>query len=230
MKNVVGGIFYRPQKNQNEELDIYGNVIDWSDIRSYTHDPVRVDTPTEVSGYQKQYQYGDRTLNTGNTETTFNPIQNDTPTSDVRESNPIQTVGIIPTSGTMFSTPQGSHKIESGVKVGEMQAFLDEAAKYGVYFRVTSGLRPGATTSSGKTSWHSSGDALDITPIDGQTWDDLKSQFRNNPELIAWMQNNGYGILDETTEEMRAKTGGTGAHFHIGKDNIALEGLKQFIV
>jgi len=44
------------------------------------------------------------------------------------------------------------------------------------------------------------------------------------------MQNQGYGILDETTEEMLAKTKGTGAHFHIGRDKSALAGLQQFLV
>ena len=46
MKNIVGGIFYKPQKNKNEELDIYGDVIDWSDVKSYIHNPVKVDSPT----------------------------------------------------------------------------------------------------------------------------------------------------------------------------------------
>ena len=210
MKNVVGGIFYRPQKNQNEELDIYGNVIDWSDIKSYIHDPVRVDTPTEVSGYQKQYQYGDRT-------------------SDVQESTPTQTIGIIPTSGTMFNTTQGSHKIESGVKVGEMQAFLDEAAKHGIYFRVTSGLRPGAQTSSGKVSWHSSGNAIDVTPLDGQTYEEITQKIRNTPALVEWMRSHEYGILDETTQDILTKTGGTGAHWHIGKDQSAIAGLEKLL-
>lgn len=44
------------------------------------------------------------------------------------------------------------------------------------------------------------------------------------------MRNKGFGILDETTPEMLSKTGGTGAHFHIGRDKSALEGLKQFLV
>lgn len=205
-KSPVGGIIYKPITPQ-KELDIYGEEIDLPSLITDLHRPIAV--KSNPVGYQQRY--------------TINPPVN---TSDNEESK--GTGQIILQSS--WDDVKSQHKIESGVDVGNMQNFLNEAAKHGVYFRVTSGLRPGATTSSGKTSWHSSGDALDITPIDGQTWDDLKSQFRNNPELIAWMQNNGYGILDETTEEMLAKTGGTGAHFHIGKDNIALEGLKQFIV
>ena len=40
----------------------------------------------------------------------------------------------------------------NNVNVGNMQALLDEASKYGISFRVTSGLRPGATTKSGNVS------------------------------------------------------------------------------
>lgn len=222
MKNIVGGIFYKPQKNQNEELDIYGDVIDWSDVKSYIHNPVKVDLPTsEVIGYQKQYQYGDRTLNTEdqtlNTEETIKP-------NVATTGSPI---GIIPTSG---STSRKIHKIESGINVGNMQALLDEAAKHNIYFRITSGLREGATTSNGSRSWHALGEAIDVTPIEGQTWDELRQQVRNSPEFVKWMQSKGYGILDETTKDMLARTGGSGAHWHIGKDKSALEGLKQFLV
>lgn len=222
MKNIVGGIFYKPQKNQNEELDIYGDVIDWSDVKSYIHNPVKVDSPTsEVIGYQKQYQYGDRTLNTEdrtlNTEETIKP-------NVATTSSPI---GIIPTSG---STSRKIHKIESGINVGNMQALLDEAAKHNIYFRITSGLREGATTSNGSRSWHALGEAIDVTPIEGQTWDELRQQVQNSPEFVKWMQSKGYGILDETTKDMLARTGGSGAHWHIGKDKSALEGLKQFLV
>ena len=35
------------------------------------------------------------------------------------------------------------------------------------------------------------------------------------------MKNNKFGIIDETTNEMLRKTGGTGAHWHIGKDTSA---------
>ena len=214
MKNIVGGIFYKPQKNQNEELDIYGNVIDWSDIKSYTHNPVTINTPiSEVVGYQKQYQYGDRTLNVEET-------------SKPNVSTTSSTIGIIPTSGSISDR---THKIESGINIGNMQALLDKAAKYNIYFRVTSGLREGAKTNNGSRSWHALGEAIDVTPIEGQTWDELRQQIRNSPEFVKWMQSKGYGILDETTQDMLAKTGGSGAHWHIGKDKLALEGLKHYV-
>ena len=50
-----------------------------------------------------------------------------------------------------------------------MQGFLDEAAKYGIYFRVTSGVREGAKTLNSNMSNHATGNAIDITPLDGQS-------------------------------------------------------------
>ena len=35
------------------------------------------------------------------------------------------------------------------------------------------------------------------------------------------MQEHNLGILDERTKKMQAKTGATGAHFHIGPDQMA---------
>ena len=34
----------------------------------------------------------------------------------------------------------------------------------------------------------------------------------NSPRTLKWLRDNDFGILDETTPEMLAKTGGTGAH------------------
>lgn len=96
-----------------------------------------------------------------------------------------------------------------------MQGFLDEAAKHGIYFRVTSGVREGATTLNGNASNHSTGDAIDITPLDDQSWDELITQMKNSPELLDYMRKHKMRILDERSPEVLAKTGGTGAHFHV---------------
>lgn len=109
-----------------------------------------------------------------------------------------------------------SHEFKSSdIKVGNMQGFLDEAAKHGVYFRITSGVRNGAVTSNGNRSNHATGDAIDITPLDGQSWDELIAQIKNAPELLDYMRKNKMRILDERSSEMLTKTGGTGAHFHL---------------
>lgn len=122
---------------------------------------------------------------------------------------------------TIFKTP--------GINVGNMQSVLDKFNEHGISLRVTSGLRPGAVTSSGKQSNHSIGNAIDVTPGEGETWDTLRSKIKNTPALIKWMQDNGWGILDETTQDMLARTGGTGAHWHIGSDDSAKKGLLKLI-
>lgn len=115
-----------------------------------------------------------------------------------------------------ISKRKDSHQYKSSdIKVGNMQGFLDEAAKHGIYFRVTSGVREGATTLNGNASNHSTGDAIDITPLDGQSWDELITQMKNSPELLDYMRKHKMRILDERSPEVLAKTGGTGAHFHV---------------
>ena len=115
--------------------------------------------------------------------------------------------------------PKGVVEYKSkDIDVGNMQELIDLMKDEGISFRITSGNRPGALTKQGKPSHHSSGNALDITPIQGQTWEDLINQMKKSKRFIAYMKEHKLGILDERTKEMLAKTGGTGAHFHIGPD------------
>ena len=128
---------------------------------------------------------------------------------------------------------RGQHIFKDpSIQVGEMQGLLDAFADAGISLRITSGTRPGATTKQGKPSWHSQGRALDITPVAGQTSEDFKDlaeKIRNSPDLVKYMQDYGYGILDETTPEALARTGGTGAHWHIGPDKAAITGLETIL-
>lgn len=104
----------------------------------------------------------------------------------------------------------------------------------GVRVKVTSGYREGAKTKQGKQSWHSQKDehgrskAYDIVPLNGN-YEELKHAFVFNPEIRNWMQENGMGILEETTPGMLLRTGGSGSHWHIGPDKIALNNYRQMI-
>lgn len=118
---------------------------------------------------------------------------------------------------------------DSSIDVGNMQELLDKFAEAGISLRITSGYRPGARTSSGKQSWHSQGYALDVTPGTNETWASLRQKLRNSPDLIKYMQEQGFGIIDETTPEMQSRTGATGAHWHIGKDKLAVSGLQAIL-
>lgn len=118
---------------------------------------------------------------------------------------------------------------DSSIQVGNMQELLNKFADAGISLRITGGYNPGRKTAQGKDSFHSTGDALDITPIEGQTYEDLKQALRNNPELVKWMRDNDYGIIDETSPEMQSRTGATGPHWHIGKDQLAISGLQTLL-
>ena len=51
------------------------------------------------------------------------------------------------------TTPRGKHQFKSSdIPVGEMKELLDRFADAGISLRITSGYRPGATTSSGNQS------------------------------------------------------------------------------
>ena len=70
----------------------------------------------------------------------------------------------------LSSRSKDSHQYKSSdIKTGNMQGFLDEAAKHGIYFRITSGVREDAATSKGNRSNHATGNAIDITPLEGQS-------------------------------------------------------------
>ena len=50
-----------------------------------------------------------------------------------------------------------------------MQELINLMVEEGISFRITSGYRPGAKTKQGRPSHHGAGNAIDITPIKGQT-------------------------------------------------------------
>ena len=93
--------------------------------------------------------------------------------------------------------------------------------KYKLPITITSGYREGATTSNGSRSFHATGEAMDIIPTEGHTFQEISDMIRNTPEIANFMKSHQLGVLDETTKEMLAKTGGTGAHYHIGRDRSA---------
>lgn len=104
----------------------------------------------------------------------------------------------------------------------------------GVKVRITSDYREGAKTKQGKDSYHSQKDqygrsmAYDIVPLNGN-YEELKHAFVFNPEIRNWMQKNGMGILEETTPGALLRTGGSGNHWHIGKDRSALTNYSEMI-
>lgn len=120
------------------------------------------------------------------------------------------------TARTILTARTGGHQFKTAdIQVGEMQGFLDVLAKNGIYVRVTSGIRPGAVTSSGNRSRHDDGHAIDITPIEGETWEDLVNKIRNCPEVLAYMVTHNVGWLEEISAEDQKKYNATGANIHV---------------
>ena len=199
----------------------------------------------KYTGYKPQYNW--RAPAESSTETTTAPetaIVQENPEVDQQiEWEDPSTInwGTTPATVTSVETQPQQQSITTPVQhvfktpdidTGEMKEFLDVLADAGIAVRVTSGARPGAKTSSGNTSWHSQGKALDITPVSGTTREDfnkLKDQILNAPTVIKYMQDHNIGILDETLDETLQKTGGSGWHFHIGPDKSALKGLQAWL-
>lgn len=131
---------------------------------------------------------------------------------------------------TIEETPaikRGTITYNSGVNVGNMQHILDKLADAGISVRATSGSRfSGTAGKAGNKSHHVPGNAIDIVPDNGETWDSMKQKIKSNPELLAYFRNNGLGIIDETNPETMRRTGATGAHWHIGPDKLALKGFE----
>lgn len=106
---------------------------------------------------------------------------------------------------------------------------MDSDPKLRGKFRITSLYRDGATTASGRPSFHGSGKAVDIVPVEG-TFESLESDMMANRELVMYMIQNRIGILDEYTPNgHQARTGSTGNHMHIGPDQLALSDFRKLL-
>lgn len=98
-----------------------------------------------------------------------------------------------------------------------LKAFTQEYEELtGKVFKITSAKRE-AKDKIGKGykhSHHNTGDALDFSAMNYEDYNFLV----NTKEGLALMDKYKLGVLDETDPKTLEKTGGTGAHFHLGKD------------
>lgn len=80
--------------------------------------------------------------------------------------------------------------------------------------KVTSSIRTGNSTGkAGSRSRHNKGEALDLA------FDKNIQTFLYSSEGDVLLRKHNLGFLDESLPEVLKKTGGTGPHFHIGKDS-----------
>lgn len=119
-------------------------------------------------------------------------------------------------------------------------SFEDLIKTYNLPIQISSGYRGkngfrGGKTKSGKQSNHNKLDehghpmAYDIQPLvngkvdkSDSAFANLRNILANNQDVKEWFKMRNWGILDETTPQMMAKTGATGKHFHIGPDRAAV--------
>ena len=115
-----------------------------------------------------------------------------------------------------------------GKSDSETISLPDLLKQQGVDFTITSSYRSNAVTKSGHKSNHSiEGGAYDIKPANGKSFEDLKEQIYSNPTIVQWMNDHGWGIIEETTPEVMAKTGATGKHWHFGPDSMGVQNFKK---
>ena len=135
--------------------------------------------------------------------------------------------------------PLTNNQVSQNSNLANM-SFEDLIKTYNLPIQISSGYRGkngfrGGKTKSGKQSNHNKLDehghpmAYDIQPLVNGKVDKSDSAFANLRNILAnnynvreWFKMRNWGILDETTPQMMAKTGATGKHFHIGPDRAAV--------
>ena len=100
----------------------------------------------------------------------------------------------------------------------------------GVDARITSSYREGAVTSNGSRSHHGNKEnpAIDIVPTNGKSYDELIIQMITNPKIMKYFKDHGWGIHSEVSKDQWNSLT-TGAHLHIGPDNVAKKGLAKIL-
>lgn len=214
---------------EHSEVDKYGRQIDSTQYKG------RDDY--KASPYYNKYQQGGLFY----TPFVIEPVDNVNSSTEPsridfqEQSFPIESVKTFNISNLEYKNPvqpsitkgQTQFKHEN-INVGNMRELLDKFEEAGISVRVTSGVE-NRKTKSGNVSKHAVADAIDITPIAGETYADLQQKIKNSPELLDYMRENGIGIIDETNPLMKAKTGATGDHWHIsrGNERLALYGFNK---
>ena len=135
--------------------------------------------------------------------------------------------------------PLTNNQVSQNSNLANM-SFEDLIKTYNLPIQISSGYRGkngfrGGKTKSGKQSNHNKLDehghpmAYDIQPLVNGKVDksdlafaNLRKILANNYNVREWFKMRNWGILDETTPQMMAKTGATGKHFHIGPDRAAV--------
>lgn len=136
--------------------------------------------------------------------------------------------------------PLTNNQVSQNSNLANM-SFEDLIKTYNLPIYISSGYRGkngfrGGKTKSGKQSNHNKLDehghpmAYDVQPLvngkvdkSDSAFANLRNILANNQDVKEWFRMRNWGILDETTPQMMARTGATGKHFHIGPDRAAVK-------
>lgn len=194
----------------------------------------------EISGYQPRLRnrivstqesnsdtIADSVQDTWSKQTThIKPVQETVQAKTVSRPTKSNTTASITISPASKKSEKGTITL-NGIDVGNMKHVLDKLADAGISVRVTSGRRDaGKAGKAGSKSYHITGNAIDIVPGKGETFESIRQKIKSNPKLLQYFRDNKIGIIDETNEETMRRTGATGAHWHIGPDRLALSGFE----
>ena len=194
----------------------------------------------EISGYQPRLRnrivstqesnsntIADSDQDTWPKQTThIKPVQETVQAKTVSRPTKSNTTASITISPVSKKSEKGTITLD-GIDVGNMKHVLDKLADAGISVRVTSGRRDaGKAGKAGSKSYHITGNAIDIVPGKGETFESIRQKIKSNPKLLQYFRDNKIGIIDETNEETMRRTGATGAHWHIGPDRLALSGFE----
>ena len=194
----------------------------------------------EISGYQPRLRnrivstqesnsdtIADSNQDTWSKQTThIKPVQETVQAKTVSRPTECNTTASVTISPAAKKAEKGTITI-NGIDVGNMKHVLDKLVDAGISIKVTSGKREaGKAGKAGSKSYHITGNAVDIVPGKGETFESMREKIKNNPELLKYFRDNKIGIIDETNEETMKRTGATGAHWHIGRDRLALSGFE----
>ena len=123
-------------------------------------------------------------------------------------------------NSNMNIAKDGITKKKNNSNEGDVHQKLNELtqilANKGIDFKISSGYRKGAKTSTGRDSQHGKGGALDITfPKLGK---EAYNKMINDPDIAKFVYDNGLTILDEYDPKTLSQTKGSGGHLHFGFD------------
>lgn len=99
-------------------------------------------------------------------------------------------------------------------KIKEFVSLLEKKGITG-YSGEQGGFRKGSMTKSGNKSRHSSNQALDLIPVEGEA---AYQKILKDPELTSFLINNGLTAINEYSSDNAKLTGATAGHIHIGRD------------